>query len=45
MSKEDYFDLIALVPEEEYTIGQLAKCIAKEFNIGCVEFDVSKQDG
>ena len=38
-------DLIALVPEAEHTIGELAITIAKEFNIREVKFDPTKEDG
>ena len=36
---------IALIPSEEYTIGELARNIAKEFGITDVVFDTSKADG
>ena len=36
---------IALIPSEEYTIGDLARNIAKEFGITDVVFDKSKADG
>jgi len=37
--------LISLVPTEEYTIGDMAELIAKEFQLKGVVFDTSKADG
>lgn len=37
--------LIALVPEQEHTIGELAHCVAKAVGLGEVKFDPSKADG
>ena len=40
------FDLIALVPTQEYTIGDLARSVAAASGIKQgVEFDTSKADG
>jgi nucleoside-diphosphate-sugar epimerase len=39
------FEVVALVPAEEYSIGELAEAVAEEFGLGGVEFDCSKPDG
>lgn len=38
-------DLIALVPEDEQTIGELAQVVAREFSLREVRFDPSRADG
>ena len=34
-----------LLPAEEYSIGDLARCVASQFNNMQVQFDTSKADG
>jgi hypothetical protein len=45
MLRKERTETIALVPSEEYSIKQLAECVAKEFGIEEILFDTAKADG
>ena len=43
--REEHFDIIALVPNEEYSIADLARVVAKLSGLKRVVLDDSKADG
>ena len=43
--RKERTETIALVPSEEYSIKQLAECVAEEFGIKDIHFDTNKADG
>jgi len=45
MLRYERTETLALVPSEEYSIKQLASCVAEEFGIEDIHFDTTKADG